>query len=128
MIHLPFDPPTDPNDRGNAAPEPDERFSRSVLLDPRKVEKSRNRWRQLIAAAHRIRPEAWTGRVLDVGFGAGHFLCEGLRLGMDVWGVDRRETKARRFHRLVDFLKVPVAWKHRALVGEGQDLFPTARA
>jgi ubiquinone/menaquinone biosynthesis C-methylase UbiE len=106
----------------------DARFERSRLLDPRKERKGRNRWRQLVAAAERICPEALEGPVLEFGFGIGHFLLEGLRMGLDVWGVDRRTTKAQRYLRLLEYRSAPECWKHRAVVAHGEDLpLPSSR-
>ena len=105
-----------------------DRFSRALLLNPKKLRKGQTRWNQFVQVLNRYAPPHDRGPLLDFGCGIGYFVHEGLLRGNDIWGVDIRRSKIERFRKLLDFADSPGRWKQRCLVGDGEALpFGTGR-
>lgn len=111
----------DPRGRSN-------KFSRHILLHPKKLRKGQTRWNQFAEILKQYAPQRNSRPLLDFGCGVGYFVHEGLLRGKNIWGVDASESKIRRFRKLIDLCNRPANWKKRCLVGDGNALpFPSGR-
>jgi ubiquinone/menaquinone biosynthesis C-methylase UbiE len=98
------------------------KYSKKHILEPKKFEKSNNRWNQFASALNEIHKRALDGPLLDVGCGIGYFVYSGLKRGFNIWGVDASESKVRRFRKLIHFTASPENWNKNCVVGNGQNL------
>lgn len=98
------------------------KYSRQALLDPGKIKKGKTRWNQFSEILTGISQKALHGPLLDFGCGVGHFVLEGLRRDMDIWGVDILPGKIERYRLLVDFTDCPAIWQQRCMVAGGDEL------
>jgi SAM-dependent methyltransferase len=99
-----------------------EKYSRCRILDPAKLHKGCSRWNQCQDRISAIDKSLLHGSMLDLGCGVGHFVLEGLKRGINIWGVDPSEGKLLRFRRLVEFTGSPSAWRKRCIPADGEEL------
>lgn len=99
-----------------------DKYSRSRILDPVKLNKGRSRWNQFAATLGTIDPGLLQGPMLDLGCGAGYFVLEGLQRGMDIRGVDISAGKLLRYRKLVRFTGSPEGWRRHCLPSDAEDL------
>jgi ubiquinone/menaquinone biosynthesis C-methylase UbiE len=98
------------------------RFSRRVLLDEKKIRKGRTRWNQVEEALKTFGAKGPGGPLLDCGCGVGHFVLEGRRRGLDVYGIDPSASKIARYHKLLEHAGAPSGWRRCCAVGDGGNL------
>ncbi len=104
----------------------EDKFSRKAILNSAKIRKGHTRWNQCFEELGKINPHLLQGPVLDFGCGGGYFVLEGLRRGMDIWGVDQLSGKIKRYRKLIEYTSSPEDWGKRCLVGDGVTLpFPS---
>lgn len=87
--------------------------------DGSKLKKAHSRWNQCQGYLQENKPSKSSPRVLDCGCGAGHFVLEGLGRGIDIWGIDQRPSKIKRYHRLLRCCGSPANWGQRCLAASG---------
>lgn len=98
------------------------KYSKEAICNPAKIKKGRTRWNQCFEALEKIKPQLLRGPMLDFGCGVGYFVLEGLRRGMDIWGIDQFFGKIKRFRKLIEYTGNQVEWEKRCLVGDGVTL------
>lgn len=98
------------------------KYSRDTILNPKKIRKGHTRWNQFNEALSNIDSELLKGPILDFGFGIGYFVLEGLRRGMDMWGVDILPGKIERYRKLIEYTKSPQEWQSRCTAANGEEL------
>jgi len=104
----------------------EDKYSRKAILNPSKIKKGVTRWNQCAGELGRINPNLMQGPMLDFGCGGGYFVLEGLRRGVDIWGVDQLPGKIKRYRKLIEYTSSPKNWEKRCLVGDGVTLpFPS---
>lgn len=99
-----------------------DKYSQEAIYDPVKIRKGQTRWNQCLKALDEINPQIQQGPMLDFGCGVGYFVLEGLRRGMDIWGIDQFFGKIKRFRKLIECTGSLVEWEKRCLVGDGVTL------
>lgn len=102
--------------------ETSDKYSIEAICNPAKIKKGHTRWNQCFEALEKINPQLLDGPILDFGSGVGYFVLEGLRRGMDIWGVDQFFGKIKRFRKLIEYTENKVEWQKRCLVGDGVTL------
>ena len=60
--------------------------------------------------------------MLDCGCGVGHFVLEGRRRGLNVYGIDPSASKIARYHKLLEHAGAPSGWRRCCVVGDGGNL------
>jgi len=100
----------------------DDRFSRRVLLDAKKLEKSRTRWNQVEAALKTHGAGRPDGPILDCGCGTGYFVLEGRRRKLPVYGIDPSPSKIARYRKLLEHVGAPSKWRACCVAGDGSSL------
>ncbi len=103
-------------------PPTPQKYSRKQILNAKKLKKGVSRWNQIAATVGWIDPDLLQGPMLDLGSGVGYFVLEGLKRGMDIWGVDTSAGKLLRFEKLVRYTDSPDEWRRRCLLADGDDL------
>ena len=104
----------------------EEKYTRKAILNSNKIGKGETRWNQCVEELDKINPHLLQGPVLDFGCGGGYFVFEGLRRGMNAWGVDQLFGKIKRYRKLIEYTSSPKDWGKRCLVGDGVTLpFPS---
>jgi len=104
----------------------EDKYTRDKILAPSKISKGKTRWNQCYEELGKINPNLLSGTMLDFGCGNGYFVLEGLRRGMDIWGVDQLSGKIKRYKKLIEYTSSPKAWEKRCLVADGVALpFPS---
>jgi SAM-dependent methyltransferase len=96
-----------------------EKYSRETISNPAKIKKGKTRWNQCVEALEKIDPQLLQGPVLDFGCGVGYFVLEGLRRGIDIWGIDQFLGKIKRFQKLLEYTGSPTEWGKHCLTGDG---------
>ncbi len=103
-----------------------QKYSRKAILNQKKLRKGESRWNQFSQTLTEISPATLEGPILDFGSGIGYFVLEGMRRGMNIWGVDLLPGKIARYRQLIEYTKSPESWKERCVVANGEELpFPT---
>lgn len=103
-----------------------DKYSRKTILNQKKINKGGTRWNQFSQTLTNISPFSLNGPILDFGSGVGYFVLEGLRRGMNIWGVDLLPGKIARYRQLIDYTESPESWKERCVAADGEELpFPT---
>ncbi len=98
------------------------KFSKTSILNKKKLAKGISRWNQYYAGIYNINPETLAGPMLDLGCGVGYFVYEGLSRRMNIWGVDSSQSKILRFKRLIHYTASPKKWQKRCIAASGNAL------
>ncbi len=116
------------SDHGNeiSTSESDSKYSHDAILNTSKIKKGQTRWNQCFQNFNKINKQAFDGPVLDFGCGVGYFVYEGLRRGINIWGVDTAIGKIKRYQYLIKHSQGPEEWYRKCLLADGMTLpFPS---
>lgn len=101
------------------ASRPDPEAKTMTMFKPKKAQKAENRLNQAIRYVLRFNEGALEGPILEVGSGLGYFVAAGLERGLDIWGIDARESKIDRFKAMLEAAGKPPAWAKRSFIADG---------